>query len=73
MKKYTKEQKRIQYLFERLHFEFGLEDVNHLHYLKPKSIEHWCKTIGQKLHQISFALAMEGDIDYVLKIAEEKK
>jgi hypothetical protein len=67
----TKNKKIIE-LFEILHFGENLEDVNKLYMLKPKSLERWCKTHGEKLHQISFSLACEGNIDFILDKLKSK-
>ena len=72
IKEKDKQKKNVAALFERLHFEFGLEDVNHLYMLKPEALKRWCETTGTKLHYISFGLAMEGDIDYVMKKLDEE-
>jgi len=68
-KEYSKED--IKDLFTQLHFCEGLEDVSHLHCLKNKSLKNWVKTKGNKLHFISFGLAVEGDLKWVLKKLKE--
>lgn len=71
---YSKED--IKSFFQQLHFCEGLEDVSFLYSLKEEALKKWCESHGRKLHQISFALAIDGDLEYVLNkltIAEKKE
>ena len=62
-----KDKEMAKELFQRLYLEEGLEDIKVLHHVKKEALERWCKEKGRKLCAIVFALALDGDIEYILE------
>ena len=55
-KKVKNKKNYYQELLAELYFVEGLEDIRFLYYLKRESLENFCKSKGEKICQIIFAL-----------------